>query len=447
MSFLIPIDKIVVGENRQRREFKQDALHELGESISRLGLMHAPVVRPTGGGSWALVAGERRLRAIKDLGELGVLYKFNGEVVPAGQLPVVSLGELNVLDAWEAELEENIRRTDLTWQERAKATASLIHLRQEQAADRGEAAPPVSSVAREIHGLSADEPLGDRGTNVRNEAIVARFLHDPEVAAAGSAKEAFKILKQKEEKRKNESLAMSVGKTFNSDAHRLIHWDCLLWMREAAPEQFDVILTDPPYGISADKFNNSGIGVSAKAHFYDDSYEEWQRLICEFAEESFRLAKSEAHLYAFCDLDRFVEFRSLLSEAGWTVHRTPLIWHNPNGFRAPWPDKGPQRKYELILYAVKGGKKTLSLQSDVIECRKDTAEGHPAQKPVELLTNLLRRSVRPGDKVFDPFAGSGSTIIACHELKLTCTGIEKDANAYGIALKRLRALSAQGELL
>ena len=447
MTILAPIDQIIVATNRQRREFKPDALHELGDSISRIGLMHAPVVRPAGDGQWTLVAGERRLRAIADLAELGVMFRFGGKLVPLGQVPVVSVGELSHLEAWEAELEENIRRTDLTWQERAKATAALIELRQAQADDKDQPRPTVADIAREIHELPPGEALGDRGTNVRNEAIVARFLHDPEVAAASSVKEAFKILKKKEEQGKNESLAATVGKTFSSDAHRLVQEDCLRWMQSAGEGQFDVILTDPPYGISADKFNDSGVGVSAAAHFYDDSYEEWQRLIEEFAEQSFRLAKPEAHLYAFCDLDRFNEFRFEMSEAGWTVHRTPLIWHNPSGFRAPWPDKGPQRKYELILYAVKGGKKTLSLQSDVIECRKDAAEGHPAQKPVELLTNLLRRSARPGDKVFDPFVGSGSTIVACHELKLACTGIEKNANAYGIALKRLQALNAQGELL
>jgi len=447
MTTLVPLEKISIGENRQRREFKPDSLHELGDSISRVGLMHAPVVRPDAAGGWTLVAGERRLRAIKDMAELGVMFKFNGVPIPVGQVPVVSLGELSHSEAWEAELEENIRRTDLTWQERAKATAALIELRSLQARERDEPIPSVSTVAREIHDIPADEQLGDRGTSVRNEAIVAKFLHDPDVAGASSAKEAFKILKKKEERKKNEHLAQTIGRTFNSNAHTLLNVDCLQWMREAPPSQFDLIVTDPPYGMNADKFNDSGVGVSAAGHFYDDSPEEWDRLITEFAVESFRLTKPDAHLYAFCDIDRFVAFRNLLGDAGWRVHRTPLIWHNPDGFRAPWPDQGPQRKYELILYAIKGGKKTNSLQSDVIECRKDSALGHPAQKPVALIENLLRRSGTPGDRVLDPFAGSGPTIEACHALKMSCTALELDAGAYGIAAKRLQSFDSQQDLL
>jgi DNA modification methylase len=132
--------------------------------------------------------------------------------------------------------------------------------------------------------------------------------------------------------------------------------------------------------------------------------------------------------------------------AGWEVHRTPLIWYNPDGFRCPWPDAGPQRKYELILYARRGSRGVTKIAGDVIEARKDGGLGHPAQKPVALLEELLRRSSRPGDRVLDPFAGSGSTLAACHSLKLACTALERDPAYYAMALQRLQGLSAQPEL-
>jgi site-specific DNA-methyltransferase (adenine-specific) len=91
---------------------------------------------------------------------------------------------------------------------------------------------------------------------------------------------------------------------------------------------------------------------------------------------------------------------------------------------------------------VKGSRRVNELKGDVLAYAKDKALGHPAQKPVPLLVDLLRRSARPGDRVLDPFAGSGSTIEACHELKLTCTAVELDPSAYGIAIKRLQGLSA-----
>jgi len=449
MTTLIPLTQISIAQNRQRREFKPDSINELADSIVTNGLLQCPVLR-IDGDQFILVAGERRLRAMTDLHELGRPFMYNGHVVPEGQIPFTTLGRLDPLEAWEAELEENIRRVDLTWQEKAQATAALMELRSAQAADRGEAPPRVADLTREVRDVPADTPdgkLGDAATMTRNELIVTRFLSDDEVSKAPSLKEAMKILKKREDNRQRTELATLVGKTFSTADHRLLNEDCLAWMAGAQPAQFDIILTDPPYGMGADTFGDSGVGQSASAHFYEDSYETWLEIMQVFPARSWALAKPEAHCYVFCDFDRFAELRSRMSEAGWKVHRTPLIWSNPDGFRAPWPEQGCQRKYELILYAVKGDRKVNQLKGDVLEYRKDASVGHPAQKPVPLLLDLLRRSARPGDAVFDPFAGSGATIEACHELKLSCTAIERDASAYGIAVKRVQQLNALEEAL
>lgn len=442
MSGLVKISAVLVKPNRQRREFSVAELNELADSIEANGLLHAPVIRFEGD-TPVLVAGERRFRAISDLHELGRKFYYNGQLVPQDHLPCTSLGELGPLEAWEAELEENIRRVDLTWQEKAAATASLMELRKAQAVEADKPAPTVRSIVAEVRPDDAYEQAHD---TTRKELIVSRFLQDKEVAAAPSLKEAVKILKKREERKQQAELAELTGTSFTSSAHHLMHADSREWMTSAAPAQFDILLTDPPYGMGADQFGDSGVGSSAAAHFYDDSYEAWQAIMSWFPAESFRLAKPEAHAYIFCDLDRFHELRQKMADAGWKVHRTPLIWSNPDGFRAPWPEQGCQRKYELILYAVKGGRKVNHLKGDVLEYSKDKAVGHPAQKPVPLLVDLLRRSARPGDAVLDPFAGSFATVEACHELKITCTALERDASAYGIGVKRVSALNNEPEL-
>lgn len=449
MTTLIPLNQISIAANRQRREFKPDSINELADSIVANGLLQCPVLRIEGD-QFVLVAGERRLRAITDLHALGRPFLYNGHLVPEGQVPFTTLGRLDPLAAWEAELEENIRRTDLTWQERAAAEASLVELRTEQALERGEPRPRISDIALEIRDIpttTARGAMGDAAYTLTTNVIVSKFLNDPEIRAAPSPKEALKILKRREDVRQRTELAMLVGKTFSSSDHRVLNEDCLGWMANAEPAQFDIILTDPPYGMGADTFGDSGQGVSASPHFYEDSYDIWLEIMSVFPERSWALAKPSAHCYVFCDIDRFPELRSKMSAAGWKVHRTPLIWSNPDGFRAPWPDQGCQRKYELILYAVKGERKVNHLKGDVLEYRRDQAVGHPAQKPVPLLIDLLGRSARPGDRVFDPFAGSGATVEACHELKLTCVAIERDVGAYGIAVKRVQSLSAFDESL
>lgn len=158
-------------------------------------------------------------------------------------------------------------------------------------------------------------------------------------------------------------------------------------------------------------------------------------------EELFRVAKPQAHVYIFCDIDQFHELRDyIMKPAGWQTFRTPLIWYKPSGFRAPWPDGGPQRKYELILFASKGKKPVTKLAGDVITCNPDDNLGHHAQKPVALFIDLLRRSIRPGDTVLDPFCGSGTIFPACHQLQCRATGIEIDPASYGLAAKRLGEL-------
>lgn len=441
----IPIELIKVASNRQRREFDPGAINELAESIKNTGagLLSPLVVRAEEDG-FILVAGERRLRAITDIYALGGAFSHAGKPVPPGEVPVVEVGELSPLDAWEAELEENIRRVDLTWQERAQATASLMELRRAQAGEAEIASPTVSEVAKELQGKRGDIAALEA---TRRELIVSRFLGDAEVAAAPSLKEAFKILKKKDTARENAELAAVVGKSFSSASHRLLNENCLDWLATAPEASFEIVLTDPPYGMGADEFGDSGQGVGSAAHFYEDSYESWLSIMRVLPSALFRVAAVSAHAYLFCDFDRFPELRSRMSEAGWRVHRTPLIWHNPDGFRVPWPNAGPQRKYELILFAVKGERQANIIAPDVLTHRKDAALGHPAQKPVPLLLDLLRRSARPGDRVLDPFMGSGSTIEACHELKLAATGLELDPSAYGIAVKRLQNLGEMEKIL
>ncbi|MDE2097535.1 MAG: ParB N-terminal domain-containing protein [Patescibacteria group bacterium] len=431
----IPIDQIQIPSNRQRRTFDEGELQQLASSIERIGLLHSIVLRQKEG-QFFLVAGERRLRAVRDIWELGGTYNYNSIPVPHGQIAYSLLGELSPLEAMEAELEENIRRVDLSWQEKAEATARLAKFRQTQAESLGSPPPTVADLSEEIRGSRE----GAYQETTRKELILAKHLDDPDVKAAKSAKDAFKILKWKEQNKRYHDLGQTVGKTFSKTQHQIVLADSIDWMANQPIEQFDVILTDPPYGINAESFGDSNGRVPA-GHMYDDSPETWQANMPRLAAEFYRLAKPDAHLYFFLDVENFLSARAALSSAGWRVFRTPLIWHKPTGFRAPWPEHGPQRKYEMILYAVKGDRKVNQLYSDIITIPGEENLGHAAQKPVALFQELLRRSTRPGDKVWDPFCGSGPIFPAAHALKCIATGIEIDPTFYGLSVTRIQDLS------
>lgn len=157
---------------------------------------------------------------------------------------------------------------------------------------------------------------------------------------------------------------------------------------------------------------------------------------------SYNVAKAQAHAYVFCDIDMFHELKAMMQKAGWYVFRTPFINHKMNSGRVPLPDQGPRRQYEIILYAIKGKKQTTHIYPDVISTSADENFSHGAQKPVALYQNLLQRSVRPGDRVLDTFAGSGTIFEAANGFKCSATGTELNPEYYGMFLARIARCKA-----
>lgn len=431
----IPISEVVIRPSRQRTQFDPTAHEELKSSIEDHGLIN-PITLKVEDGKWILVAGERRYRAISDIYELGGRFSYCDDLVPEGLVPFNNLGSLTALEAEVIELEENIRREDLSWQDKAAATARILAVRQQQAEVKGVAAPTFADVAAELPNRA-----GVRGQEVvRQEVLLSKHLDNPIVKNAKTREEAFKALKREETTQKNSALAEKIGAVLTSSDHTLKLGDSFDLINSIPDATIDVICTDPPYGMGADTFGDSGGGAPGASHFYLDGADVVDRIIEDMPREFFRVAKPDSHAYIFCDIAWFYSWSVAMETAGWNVFRTPLIWFKPSAFRAPWPEHGPQRKYECILYARKGDKRCTRLYGDVLEYSTDPNLGHQAQKPVDLIIDLLRRSCIPGNKVLDPFCGTGPVFPAAHSLACTAVGFEQDSAAFGIAATRVEKL-------
>ena len=68
---------------------------------------------------------------------------------------------------------------------------------------------------------------------------------------------------------------------------------------------------------------------------------------------------------------------------------------------------------------------------------------HPTQKPVALYRWLLNNYAKPGDKILDTHVGSGSSLVACHEMGFEYVGFEIDCEYYRKARERLDAIASQ----
>jgi hypothetical protein len=137
---------------------------------------------------------------------------------------------------------------------------------------------------------------------------------------------------------------------------------------------------------------------------------------------------------------------------GWPVC---AFAHCRNPWRGPWRqflvwDKGPAVggggdratcwKFTWELIQVGGfGRLNGKRDGSVLSCHVgQSAFGlHPTQKPLKLMRYLVRKLTRPGQTVFDPFMGSGSTAVACLQLGRGFVGTESDPAYFAVAQKRM----------
>lgn len=424
---LVPISSIIISPTRQRKYFDIGGLIELAQSIKENELIHPLALEEH---TNQLVAGERRLRALSDLFEVGVEVIFNTVPLPPFHVPVTRMSHREAVDYYEAELAENTHRHNLTWQEEEYAKARLHAYRLEQTGGK----QTFTDTAKEIFPNMEPEARGSYVQAISDAVVVADHLDDPEVASAASKGEALKIIKKKAQEKyfaEQASTILSSGK--KESPHTLIKGDATSEIQHLPDSSIDILLTDPPYGVGANRFGDQTFA----SHEYDDSHESWIPLMSALAINSFTVTKPQAHAFVFCDIRRWEELSSFFSSAGWDVWSRPLIWYKGNIGTLPRPNHGPRFTYETILYAIKGNREQIHVGHDVISIPAVLKPGHAAEKPVELYTELLSRIAHPGDTILDPFCGGGTIFPAADLALCKAVGIEKEEKYYNMALTRM----------
>jgi len=424
----ISLTDLIIPENRQRREFNAKQLGELALSIQEIGLLQPVVLRNDGR---TLLAGERRTRAIQLLysQDTSSVFNHDGSTVSRGEIPYVLASDLTAAQLYQAELEENIRRSDLTWQERVRSIAELHKLRGVQAGSRGEV-QTFKATASEIKG---EEAQGQEITEVSNAVILAEFLDDPFVSAARDEKEARKILK--DEMKSRERIKRAEEYDLSSITHKLTLGSCYDIGTEF-DNFFDVIVTDPPYGIDIHKKEMFDVHT----HDYDDSDEAFMEICAKLPGLAHRITKADAHIYVFCDIRRFNDLFVAFELNAWTVWPRPLIWDKGNTGSFGNIEYGFRACYDAILYARKGDRKITAGYRDVINITQPTNLPHPAGKPPLLYSELIKRSCLPGDFVADLFCGSGPIFPAAVEQKVIAYGWKVSTKYHAIAAESLSNL-------
>lgn len=202
----------------------------------------------------------------------------------------------------------------------------------------------------------------------------------------------------------------------------LTHGDCLQVLPALAEGSVNFILTDPPY--LANYRSRDGRTVP------NDDNDTW--LMPAFA-QMYRVLKHNGFCVSFYGWPQADKFIAAYKAAGFR-----LIGHIAFPKRYTSSTRFLRYQHECAHLLAKGfpphPEETIG---DVIDWTYSGNKLHPTQKPLSVLLPLLETFSSPGGTVLDPFAGSGSTLLAARMLGRSYLGIELDARYHAIAARRL----------
>jgi adenine-specific DNA-methyltransferase len=202
----------------------------------------------------------------------------------------------------------------------------------------------------------------------------------------------------------------------------IIHADCVKALPALPDTTVDFILTDPPYLVSYKP--RDGRSVS---NDHDDSW-----LKPAFA-EMYRVLAADGYCLTFYGWPHADRFMQAFRAAGFRP-----VGHF--AFPKPYSSSvGHVRcQHESAYLLAKGNPRAASPLSDVVAWTENTGNKlHPTQKPTAILRPFVESYCPAEGMVLDPFAGSGSTLVAAKRLGRSYIGIEIDAKCHSIATRRL----------
>jgi site-specific DNA-methyltransferase (adenine-specific) len=199
-------------------------------------------------------------------------------------------------------------------------------------------------------------------------------------------------------------------------------------------EKADMVFTDPPYGY---KYESN----------YQDKHKELLNddKILNFLPNGFLFTNDNTAFYVFCGWQTLKEWILEIENAGLQL-KNIIIWKKNNWSMGDL--KGAYAgQYEIILFAHKG---RVELQNrrgqDIWEFDRVPPKKHPTMKPIDLIQKAINDVIKENQIILDFFLGSGSTMVAAHQLKRKCYGMELYPKYCQVIIDRMRKLDPSLEI-
>lgn len=434
----IPVNLIDVGD-RKRKDFGDIAA--LAADISQFGLHTTITVLEkacvegladhTDDGldpskPYLLLAGERRLRAVRSL----KWAEISAKIVQ------------REMDEWEIrviELHENLQRKSMTPAEEGILTDEIHNLYQ---GIYGKAEPGPNN---EGHGIrDTAKILGKSPATVSDSLEIASYVEViPELKEAKTKSEAKKMIKALKEKLVREEIAKreEARKRTNGKSHtsttekrksilmqRYILGDFFEQIKGVETRTIDLVELDPDWGILfKERVKATG---SLTADDYDTLQpEDYEAGLTEMAKELFRVMKDHSWLICWYSIEEWHnQTRDILNAAGFSVCGMPAFWiHTSNKTGTPAYRLG--QRTESFFYARKGNARIGKMghpNTFTYRTLNQDERKHPAEKPIELYTDIFSTFLgeRKAASILIPFAGSGNSILAADNLEHNAIGFD-----------------------
>jgi DNA modification methylase len=233
----------------------------------------------------------------------------------------------------------------------------------------------------------------------------------------------------------NKTWQVKAGDLWRVGEHRLLCGDSTKKEdveRLMAGEKAELMVTDPPYGVEYDPSWRAEAGVNKNkdkmGKVKNDDIADWT--------EAWRLFYGAAAYVYHAGLTSSVVHASL--ECAGLTTRAQIVWAKD---RMALGQGDYHWKHEACWYMVRGGvsggrndDRTQTTLWD-IPARDDSGHGHGTQKPVECMARPIRNHVF--EMIYDPFLGSGTTMVACQNLGRKCRGLEISPDYCAVILQRM----------
>jgi DNA modification methylase len=205
-------------------------------------------------------------------------------------------------------------------------------------------------------------------------------------------------------------------------------------------ELADMVVTDPPYNVAYEGKTKDALTIENDSMGNDDFY----KFLYDFYSALTTAVKKGGAIYVWHASSEVINFGKAMVDAGWLL-KQQLIWVKNTMVMGR---QDYQWKHEPCLYGWLAGDShkwySDRKQTTVIEWDKPQRNGeHPTMKPIGLFAYQIDNSSKIGDLVIDAFGGSGTTMVACEQLKRKARVIEYDPKYCDVIVKRMLNLNPE----